>query len=68
MTFLNCKGNRKEHTEEALYNLSSDNVYLFIASFCRVLMVSPTQLLNYLRFFQDFGVFVNKQGEHHLTA
>ena len=35
MTYLNWKGNRKEHTEEALYTFSSDNVYLLFVSFCR---------------------------------
>ena len=33
VTYLNWKGNRKEHTEKGLYNLSSDNVYFFFASF-----------------------------------
>ena len=35
MTYLNCKGNRKDHTEEALYNLSCDNVNLLFVLFCR---------------------------------
>ena len=34
MIFLNWKGNRKEQLEEALYNLSSVNVYLLYVSFC----------------------------------
>ena len=34
MIYLNWKVNRKEHTEEAVYKLSSDNVYLFFVSFC----------------------------------
>ena len=32
---LNWKANIKDHTEEALQNLSSDNVYLLFISFCR---------------------------------
>ena len=35
VTYLNWKGNTKEHREEALLNLSSDNVYLLFVSFCR---------------------------------
>ena len=37
VTYLNWKGKTKEHmyTEEALYNLSCDNVYLLLVSFCR---------------------------------
>ena len=35
VTYLNWKANRKENTEEALYNLSCDNVYLLFALFCR---------------------------------
>ena len=31
---FNWKRNKKEHTEEALYNLPSDNVYLLFVSFC----------------------------------
>ena len=34
VSYLNWKGNTKEHTEEALYNLSSANVYLLFVSFC----------------------------------
>ena len=34
MTCLKWKANRKEHTEEALFNFSSDNVYLLFGSFC----------------------------------
>ena len=33
--YLNWKANREDHTEEALDNLSSDNVYLLFVSFCR---------------------------------
>ena len=35
VTYLNWKANRKEHTEEVLNNLSSDNVYVLLVSFCR---------------------------------
>ena len=35
MACLKWKENRKEHTEEALFNLSSDNVYLLFVSFGR---------------------------------
>ena len=35
VTYLNWEANRKEHTEEALYNLSYENVYLLFLSFCR---------------------------------
>ena len=35
VTYLNWKGNTKEHMEEALWNLSSDNVYVLLVSFCR---------------------------------
>ena len=35
VTYLTWKTNRKEHAEETLYNLSSDNVYLLFDSFCR---------------------------------
>ena len=35
MTYLKWKANTKEHTEEHLFNLSSDNVCLLFASFCR---------------------------------
>ena len=35
MTYLNCKANRKKHTEVALYNLSSDYVYLLFVLFRR---------------------------------
>ena len=35
VTYLNWKANRKDHTEEALHNLSSDIVYLPFVSFCR---------------------------------
>ena len=35
MPCLKWKENSKENTEEALFNLSSDNVYLFFVSFCR---------------------------------
>ena len=35
MIFLNWKANRKEQLEEALYTLSSVNVYLLYVSFCR---------------------------------
>ena len=35
VTYLKWKGKTKEHTEEALQNLSSDNVYLLFVSFCR---------------------------------
>ena len=35
VTYLKWKGNRKEHTVEAFYNLSYDNVYLlFLSFFC----------------------------------
>ena len=35
VTYLKWKANRKEQLEEALYKLSSDNVYLLFVSFCR---------------------------------
>ena len=35
MTCLKWKENRKEHTKEDLFKLSSDNVYLLLVSFCR---------------------------------
>ena len=35
VTYVNWKRNTKEHTEEALYNLSCDNVYPLFVSFCR---------------------------------
>ena len=35
VTYLNWKVNRKEHTVEALHNLSSNNVYLLFVSLCR---------------------------------
>ena len=35
VTYLNWKANRKEQLEEALHNLSSDNVYLLFVSFRR---------------------------------
>ena len=35
MTYLNWKANRKDHRQEALYNLSSDTFYLLFVSFCR---------------------------------
>ena len=42
VTYLNWKGNTKEHTEEALKYFSSSNVYLLFASFCR--------------FYENFGL------------
>ena len=35
MTYLNWKANRKEHMEEALYNLLSENISLLFVSFSR---------------------------------
>ena len=35
MPCLKCKENKKENTEEDLFNLPSDNVYLLFVSFCR---------------------------------
>ena len=35
VTYLNWKANTKGDTEKALYNLSSDNLYLLSVSFCR---------------------------------
>ena len=36
MPCLKWKENRKEHTEENLFNLLSDNVYLLFVSFVRL--------------------------------
>ena len=33
MTYFKWKANEKEHTEEDLFNLSSDNVFLLFVSF-----------------------------------
>ena len=33
VTYLNWKANRKDNTEEAVFNLSYDNVYLLFVSF-----------------------------------
>ena len=35
MTCHKWKESRKEHTEEDLFNLSSDSVYFLFVSFCR---------------------------------
>ena len=35
MSYVKWRANSKEHIEKALFNLSYDNIYLFIVSFCR---------------------------------
>ena len=35
MTYVKWRANSKEHTEEYLFNLSPDNIYLLFVSFCR---------------------------------
>ena len=44
MTYLKWKANKKEHTEEDLFNLSSNNVYHLFVSFCRIHKNSWPQL------------------------
>ena len=44
VTYHNWKGNTKKHTEEGLYNLSSDNVYLLF-----VLFVASIKILASIR-------------------